>query len=208
MNIHTDRWYSEFKLPLNKQRYAILVQALVDKGYDADRFKVLDPACGGTTNETVTEKRKAELVEFYLIALSLNVDLDTVASPSCDSVAGGSISLTGSKASLSTTLTGANNDIVWTAKSRGAIGNTYRVSYIDPSANNATLSVSVVGTEVRVSLATGAGGAITSTANNIISAVAASEAASSLIVGAKKGSDTGAGIVTALAATNLTGGAD
>jgi hypothetical protein len=109
---------------------------------------------------------------------------------------------------LSTTLTGANNDIVWTAKSRGAIGNTYRVSYIDPSANNATLSVSVVGTEVRVSLATGAGGAITSTANNIISAVAASEAASSLIVGAKKGSDTGAGIVTALAATNLTGGAD
>lgn len=208
MNIHTDRWYSEFKLPINKQKYALLQKALVNKGYEANRYAILDPSCGSTSSECVLEKRKAELVEFYLLCLSLGADLDTVQSPSCSADSSLVLDLAGEYASLSTSLTGSNNDLVWTAKNRGSIGNLLQIQYLNPVANNAVLSVAVVGVVIRVSLATDGSGVITSTANSIISAAQASEAVSNLVSVAKKGSDTGAGVVTALAATNLTGGAD
>lgn len=114
--------------------------------------------------------------------------------------------LTKTKASLTTTLSGANNDIVLTAKTGGTAGNSITLALVDPSANNASLGIVVTGNAIVANLATGAGGAITTTATLLLAALAASAPATALVTGALSGADTGAGVVTALAATNLSGG--
>lgn len=208
----TDRPYLEHTTPLRKAQYALLVVALVAAGYEADRYAVLEPKpCEGQREEM--ECRKAEWVGVYLNALALHVDLADM--PDVNECAvkhlesdALSILEESTYASLTTGLTGTNNDVVWTAKTIGSFGNVLRVSYIDPSGNNQALAVSVVGTEIRVSLATGAGGAITSTASQIIAAVAAHVSAKTLIGGTLATSNNGTGIVTAMAATNLSGGTD
>jgi hypothetical protein len=112
----------------------------------------------------------------------------------------------GTAASLSTTLTGANNDIVLTARQAGLSGNTISLTLVDPSGNNQALAVTVSGNDISASLATGAGGAITTTAAQLLAAIAASAAANSLVSGANKTGNDGSGVVTALTKTNLTGG--
>jgi hypothetical protein len=97
---------------------------------------------------------------------------------------------------------GENNDITVTAK----VFKTLKVALIDPAANDQVLSVSVTGDTINVSLATGPAGAITSTANDVIALLNTSLITSSLITAAKKGEDTGAGVVTALAAISLANG--
>lgn len=109
-------------------------------------------------------------------------------------------------ASLTTALAGANNDLKFTAKTAGTGGNAITVAYIDPSANDAVLAISVVGSAITVNLATSSEGAITSTAADILAAIEADEEASALVTVTNAGSDTGAGVVTALAAASLTGG--
>jgi hypothetical protein len=129
-------------------------------------------------------------------------------------VALGTAYAAGVKASLTTALAGANNDLVFTAKSGGTWGNSIQVEYLNPGGANKTLAVSVVyasGTglpKISVSLATDGASAISSTSASISAAVAADQLASQLVSVANAGADTGAGIVTALAATNLTGGTD
>lgn len=109
-------------------------------------------------------------------------------------------------AALTTTLTGLNNDVIWTAVAGGPGGNGISVEYIDPGVNNSPLDVDVVGKAVKVYLATGASGDITSTADDIKAAVAAHPVAQGLVAGADAGGDDGSGVVTAMAATYLTGG--
>jgi len=109
-------------------------------------------------------------------------------------------------ATLSTAMTGANNDIVLTAKTKGIVGNNITLALVDPAGNDQALAVTVTGTAISVSLATGVAGAITTTASQLLTALAASAPAAALVTGALKGSDTGATAVTALAATALTGG--
>ena len=58
---------------------------------------------------------------------------------------------------LTTSLTGANNDMVFTAKRKGAYGNGITVAYVNPGTPSAALSVAVVGKAITVNLATGAG---------------------------------------------------
>lgn len=110
------------------------------------------------------------------------------------------------KATLTTSLTGANNDLEFTAKRGGAWGNSIQVAYINPGAASQSLSVVVTGFLITVNLATNGSSAITSTATDIMTAVTRAQDAGALVDVALAGSDTGAGVVTALAATALTGG--
>ncbi len=110
------------------------------------------------------------------------------------------------KATLTTALTGNNNDLKYTSKLNGALGNAITVEYVDPDGVNAELAVSVDGTAITVSLATGATKAITTTASDIATAIAAHAEANALVAVANAGLDTGVGTVTEMAATALTGG--
>lgn len=111
-------------------------------------------------------------------------------------------------ATYSTNLTGANNDLTYTSVPLGVSGNTTTIAYVDPSGNNQALSVVVTTQAIVVNLATGSGGAITSTAAQIKTAIEASAAASLLVTVALKTGNDGTGVVIALAATNLASGAD
>lgn len=110
----------------------------------------------------------------------------------------------GLAAALTTALGVADAELVFTAKTRGAAGNDITIEYVDPEEANAAVSVEVAGTAIKVNLVPGEGGAITTTANDIIAAFADNE----LVGVAKKAGNDGTGAVTAMAATALTGGQD
>lgn len=203
----SDREWQDCKLPLLRANYALLAVALVAAGYEANRYAILEPYCQSERRKL--ECRKGEWVEYYLTALALKADLDTLPDISeCELIASVGSSISGTYATKTVDPAGANNSVVWTAKQRGSAGNLLQVQYVDPAGNNQALAVSVVGTLIKVSLATGVAGAISSTAAQIITAVANHNDASQLIGGVNAGSDTGAGVVTAMAAVNLAGGTD
>lgn len=107
---------------------------------------------------------------------------------------------------LTTALAGADNDMVFTAKTKGVAGDGITIEYVDPAADH-VLSVGVVGTVITVTLGY-ALGAITSSAADIKTIVDGTPAAAALVSVANAGADTGAGLVTALVATPLSGGVD
>lgn len=110
-------------------------------------------------------------------------------------------------ATLATGVVANNNAITWTAKKTGTAGNDITLTLIDPPGNNVALSVDVVGRDINVTLATDGASAITSTAAQVIAAIAASSAAD-LVTAANTGASTGAAAVVAVAATSLAGGTD
>lgn len=115
-------------------------------------------------------------------------------------------------ATLTTSLAGANNNLRYAAVTAGVIGNSNTIAYVDPSANNAALSVVITNNStyitVVVNLATNGSGTITSTANDILVALQAQGTAfSNYLTVAFAPSNNGTGVVTALAATPLAGGA-
>jgi len=114
-------------------------------------------------------------------------------------------SITPPKASLTTSLTGTNNDLVFTAIKKGQQGNAINVTYVDPGGTTATLAVTVEGFKITVSLGR-ASSAINTTAAALATAVLADSNASQLITIANAGSDDGTGLVTALSQTFLSGG--
>lgn len=73
----SDRKYEDFKVPLRKAYYKMLQVALVAAGEDADKYSVLAPVCHPSDRQE-TECRKAEFVEYYLLALANNIDLATI----------------------------------------------------------------------------------------------------------------------------------
>lgn len=114
----------------------------------------------------------------------------------------------GGKASYTTALTGTNNDLKFTAQQPGTEPNAVRVRYVDPAGNNQALAVSVSGNDITVSLATGSGGAITSTAAQVKAAVNLHDGANDLVsAGLATGND-GTGVVTAMAFQTLAGGTE
>jgi len=106
---------------------------------------------------------------------------------------------------LKTALTGSNNDLVFTAVEEGSGGDDITIAYVDPSANNAVESVSVSGKAITFNLATGSGGAITSTGDTLKATLLASAPASALVTAADAAGNDGSGAVTALTATALGG---
>lgn len=107
------------------------------------------------------------------------------------------------KGTLTTTLTGSNNDLVWTETDAGR-GKIKSIEYWDPGGTSATGRIENLGGHVRVYL-TRSGGAITETADTIKTLLAAHTELAALIAAVDSGADDGSGAVTALAATPLTG---
>jgi len=108
--------------------------------------------------------------------------------------------------------TGNDNGLTFTAKSYGASGNGISISYLDPAANSQSLSVTVAGQAIIVSLATNGGGSITSTAAQVKAAIEAVQAAANLVTVTIMTSDSGtaddgSGVVTAMAPASLASGA-
>lgn len=110
----------------------------------------------------------------------------------------------GAAATLTTALGVAQAELVFTAKARGPGGNDITIEYVDPEEANAAVAVEVDGTAIKVLLVPGEGGAITTTANDIIAAFADN----TLVSAAKKAGNDGTGVVTAMAPTTLAGGQD
>jgi hypothetical protein len=77
-------------------------------------------------------------------------------------------------ARLTTALTGANNDLVYTSVLAGASGNATTVAYVNPGTASAALSVAVTGQAITVNLATNAGTAQVETAT-VVAAAGATE---------------------------------
>lgn len=103
------------------------------------------------------------------------------------------------------TRSGEDDEITWTAKAGyGEEGDNITITLEDPSANDAELEVSVDGWDVTVSLATDGSGTITSTAAEVVAAVAADEDAAALLEGEVTGAG---GVCAAVAETNLASGA-
>jgi hypothetical protein len=102
--------------------------------------------------------------------------------------------------------TGDDNALVYTAVQYGARGNLISIAYVNPSANNAALAVTVSGQAISVSLATNGGGSITSTAAQVLAAIEAHPVASTMVTVADAADNDGSGVVTAIAADFLEGG--
>ena len=111
------------------------------------------------------------------------------------------------KAVYTTALAGVNNDLTFLAKTAGTAGNSITVALVDPQGNDAALSVDVNSSAITVNLATGSGGAITSTATQVKNAINVDVAAKALIAASVAPGNSGSGVVTALTAKNLAGGA-
>ena len=111
-----------------------------------------------------------------------------------------------SKASLVTGLVGSNTAIRWTADATGPDGNAVSLELQDPGLVSQALSVNVFGRAVVVSLATDAGGIITSTAGDVVSAVNSHPTASGIVDASDEGASTGLGVVAAVPQQFLAGG--
>jgi hypothetical protein len=110
----------------------------------------------------------------------------------------------GNRATLTTSLAGANNDLYLYAKTPGTGGNsiTFRIVV---SGNNTPLSVSVASNAITVNSATNGSAAATSTAAEVRRALNFSPAAAALVHAQHAPQNDGTGTVVALAATPLTG---
>ena len=109
-------------------------------------------------------------------------------------------------ATLTTALTGNNNDLVFTAKTKGTYGNGITVAYVNPGVETATESVAVVGKAITVTLRSVS--SVLSTAAQVKAAIEANATAAALVSIANAGGNDGSGAVIALAATHLASGVD
>lgn len=116
-----------------------------------------------------------------------------------------SLSPVATNAQLLTGSVGANTGLTWTALTAGQPGNDISIAFINPGTINQPLSITVVGNAITVSLQTDAGPSIISTAAQIIAKVATVPAAAALVSVANTSTSTGAGVVSAFAAANLSG---
>jgi hypothetical protein len=108
----------------------------------------------------------------------------------------------GSTQSLSTA--NADRAVVLTSKEWGHLGgNGITAQLVNPASTNSQLRVDVTGNHIAVSLGTGPGGEITSTAAQVIDAINASPAASALVTASKYRLNAAAGVVVPSALSPL-----
>lgn len=112
----------------------------------------------------------------------------------------------GNRATLTTALAGANNDLTFIARTPGTGGNAITVAYA-VAGNNTPLSVTVAGNAITVNVATSGVGAATSTAVDVRKAINFSTTAGPKVWAQLAPANDGTGVVTALAATALSGAA-
>jgi hypothetical protein len=110
-------------------------------------------------------------------------------------------------AALTAVMTAPNANIRYTAVAAGTGGNAITVAYVVPAGAGAALSIGVAGNAITVNSATAGAGVASSTAAQVIAAIIASGPASALVTAALSGNADGTGIINAMAATNLAGGA-
>src|SRR5680860_218644 len=134
--------------------------------------------------------------------LPAQYDLTVTTSAGVTDTAGNNWDTAGSGiAAVAATLT--NQGITWTADTAGAAGNDISIAFVVAGAST-PLSVSVTGTDIVVNLETDAGSAAISTTLEVQTKVNGHATAGGLVTGS--GGD--ATVAAALAATDLTGGAD
>jgi|GEM_PF-1539741 len=109
--------------------------------------------------------------------------------------------------SILTTSQGANKDLTFVAYVIGVVGDDVSMTYA-VAGNLTPLSVDVVGTAITVNLETDGGGAAISTAEEVRDAVNVDGDANILVTAYIADGSTGAGVPTAMGATNLAGGID
>lgn len=109
-------------------------------------------------------------------------------------------------ATLTTALAGANNDLVFTAVTKGTVGNGITIEYVDPEEETATETVTVVDSAISVTLRSVS--SVLSTAAQVLAAIEADATADALVTVANAGGNDGTGAVIALAATPLADGVD
>jgi hypothetical protein len=110
----------------------------------------------------------------------------------------------GNRATLTTSLAGANNDITLFAKTPGTSGNSVRLALVVAGAST-PLTVSVSTNDITVNVATSAGSAAISTAAEVVNAIRFNLSAKALVHAQLAPANDGTGVVTALAFTNLAG---
>lgn len=110
----------------------------------------------------------------------------------------------GNRATLTTNLTGANNDLFYMSRTPGTGGNTITVAYVVAGAST-PLTVAVATKAITVNVATTAGSAASSTADDVAKAIRLSTAANALVHVNRAPANDGTGVVTALTATALSG---
>jgi hypothetical protein len=112
------------------------------------------------------------------------------------------------RASLLTSMSGANNDMILVARKQGVLGNAISLEML--GGNNKTLGVTVpTPGEIVVQLGTNSGGTVTSTTNEVRAAIYANLAAMFYLDSIlNAGGDDGTGNPTVLAHTHLSGGLD
>jgi len=113
----------------------------------------------------------------------------------------------GTLSTLTTVLAPSNSNLVYTAKSGGTFGDDISIAYVNAGASK-PLAITLLNKAVSVQLATDASSIITSTANDIKTAIEANKGSSTLVSVALASENDGTGIVTTLSATNLSGGVD
>lgn len=114
------------------------------------------------------------------------------------------------QAVLSTALTGNNNDIDYTAVPYGAKGNNISIRYVDPGGATATLGVVVTGNiddGLLITVNLGRAASAINTTGDLLKAALDTADVSAYVTYADKAANDGSGLVTALAATALAGGA-
>lgn len=150
------------------------------------------PKHGLTIIESATAARsiaRASLAVIGLVATAPNADPDV-------------------RAKLTIGVEADDNALLIIGKKAGTLGNAITIALVDPEANDAALAVAVEDDAITATLATGPGGAITTTAAELLAAIEATPAADALVGVANSGASDGSGVVTALAATALAGGVD
>lgn len=172
---------------------------------DAHPFGVAERDSGPTTQDSYSVERRINTIRPGAIArVVAGAEIDAL-----DEIAVG----TGGKAvplaaaTLTTGKVADNNGITWTSRLGGTPGNALAVEILNTGKEKA-LSVDVDGDTITVIAATNGTGAgeITSTAAQVIAAVLEHDAASQFVSVDDTGASSGAGVVAAVAKTNLAGG--
>ncbi|SEM52869.1 phage tail sheath protein [Halomonas caseinilytica] len=112
----------------------------------------------------------------------------------------------GSAATTTVDFAAAGSGVQFTAASVGSDGNQLRIRYVDPGSTEAGMRVTVDGTDISVSLATDIDGIITTTADEVVTAINGEPDAAALVVAVSTGN--GTGVVAATGYQRFTGGAD